>query len=358
MKKVLICSIDNENLKNFEPLLKDHGELDFTIFDLSNFHKNEIIYNNDVDKIYSSIDVKKPFYLLNIYQKLKAVLNFRKEIKKIIHEFDIVICGRVGILEFELIKYLKKNFNTLAYSINDSILIYHEQASIFKRLRLIIYKFQVRQNICKKIFVSGTVSKNTLIKDGVKKDKIIISGLPRFKKYFNKSMNGTVKNAFPKILVLTGAHEWNGYHKWQEDQNEFLFKLDCLNIKNVIINIKPHPRDNFEFNQLSKLNILDKEVNIDRAIQEHDIVICATSLSTALMQAGLLNKKTLFINTRDLSYLMDSYDYYISNFPTISKTELVADFYKKALKNNANVLDKFISKKSLYSTEIILNEIT
>lgn len=357
MKKVLICSIDNENLKNFNPLLKNDDDLKFTFFDLSNLHKNRIDYNNNAKIIYSSIRVKKPFYLLNIVERLKAIYLFKREIKNIIHEYDIVICGRIGILEFELIKYLKKNFKSLAYSINDSILIYHEQASLFKKLRMILYGFKVRQNICDKIFVSGKVSKQTLIKDGVDENKIIISGLPRFKKYFDQSFRKIGKDSNNNLLVLTGAHKWNGYNEWQIDQDNFLKKLNGLDLNHLSINIKPHPRDNFNFKQLKNLNILNEEMDIDKVIYNHDIVICATSLSTALIQAGLLNKKTLFVKTRDLDYIMDSYNFYISNFPMIDRNKIDANFFLKAEKNNLNILNQYISEKSLYSSEIILNEI-
>ena len=73
MKKVLICSIDNENLKNFNPLLENDNDLRFTFLDLSNLHKNQINYNNSAKIIYSSISLKKPFYLLNILERLKAI---------------------------------------------------------------------------------------------------------------------------------------------------------------------------------------------------------------------------------------------------------------------------------------------
>ena len=357
MKKVLICSIDNENLKNFNPLLENDNDLRFTFLDLSNLHKNQINYNNSAKIICSSISLKKPFYLLNILERLKAIYLFKKEIKNIIHEYDIVICGRIGILEYELIKYLKKNFQTLAYSINDSILIYHEQANLFKKLRLILYGFKVRQNICDKIFVSGQVSKQTLIKDGVNENKIIISGLPRFKKYFDQSFAKRQKNSNNSLLVLTGAHKWTGYNEWQIDQDNFLKKLNSLNLNHLSINIKPHPRDNFNFKQLKNLNILNEKMDIDKVIDNHDIVICATSLSTGLIQAGLLNKKTLFVKTRELDHIMDNFNFYISNFPTIDKNEIDANFFLKAEKNKHNILNQYISEKSLYSPEIILNEI-
>ena len=76
MKKVLICSIDNENLKNFNPLLENDNDLRFTFLDLSNLHKNQINYNNSAKIIYSSISLKKPFYLLNILERLKAIYLF------------------------------------------------------------------------------------------------------------------------------------------------------------------------------------------------------------------------------------------------------------------------------------------
>ena len=360
-KKILIFNFDNENLKNFESIIK-HGKdkFEFTFFDLSNFHKNNINYSDtSIKKISSDIKMNKPFYLLSSLRKIYFYFLFRKELKNIKEKYDIIISGRIGLLEYAIIKYFKKiSYITKSYSINDSILIYHEQNSIFKKIRLIIYGFQVRQNICDKIFVSGEISKKTLIKDGVNEDKILISGLPRFKKYFDKSFKLNNQNDDNKVLILTGAHKWNGYNSWQKDQEDFLLHLDSLYIKDYNINIKPHPRDNFNFGKLEKLNILSKEIDIDTAIANHDIIVCATSLSTALIQAGLLGKKTLFIKTRNLSYLMESYDFYISNFPSVSKNTFDENSFSKANKNDSDILDKFISKKSLYSSEIILDEVT
>ena len=356
MKNVLICSIDNENLKNFEPLIsKGKDNLNFTFFDLSNIHKNHIQYKDSkIKKIRSGITLTKPFYLYNSFQKILICYLFKREIKEIIGQYDIVICGRVGILEYILIKFLKKKYGTKAFSINDSILIYHEQSSLFKKIRLAVYGFNIRQNICDKVFVSGEISKNTLLLDGVIDEKIQVTGLPRFKMYFeNERENNQNKN----VLILTGAHQWNGYKNWQKDQDSFLNKISNLNFNNYEINIKPHPRDTFDFSTLKKINILPKDMNIDKAIMENDIVMCATSLSTAMIQAGLLGKKTLFVKSQNLSYIMDSFNYYINKFPSENISTLNNNSLLKAKKNDMSFLDMYISKKSLYSSQIIINEI-
>ena len=356
MKNILICSIDNENLKNFEPLISEgKDKFNFTFFDLSNIHQNNIRYKNrKIKKINSKIKLSKPFYLYNSFQKIIISYLFKREINKIIGKYDIVICGRIGILEYILIKYLKRNYNSKAFSINDSILIYHEQSSLFKKLRLVIYGFKVRQNICDKIFVSGEISKNTLLADGVFEEKIEVSGLPRFKMYFNHKEKNQQNGA---ILILTGAHQWNGYKDWQKDQDNFLKEISNYNFPDYKINIKPHPRDTFDFSTLENINIVSKDMDINKAILENDIVICATSLSTAIIQAGLLGKKTLFIETRDLSYIMDSFNYYIDKFPTENIISFNDNSILKAKKNNSSFLNMYISKKSLYSSEIIINEI-
>ena len=113
MKNILICSIDNENLKNFEPLISEgKDKFNFTFFDLSNIHQNNIRYKNrNIKKINSKIKLSKPFYLYNSFQKIIISYLFKREINKIIGKYDIVICGRIGILEYILIKYLKRNYN-------------------------------------------------------------------------------------------------------------------------------------------------------------------------------------------------------------------------------------------------------
>jgi len=356
-KKILICSIDNENLKNFEPLIPYFSDHKVTYFDLSNFHKNKINYSHkDINKISSSVKLEDSFYLLSPVKRLIISLKFYFDLKKINDDYDIIITGRVGILEYLLIKYFKKKNNALSFSINDSVLIYHEQSSLFKKIRKIIYGFDVRQNICDKIFVSGEVSKQTLLKDGVDNNKIIVSGLPRFKKYF-ESQGKVRKSENKNILIITGAHKWNGYNDWQSDQNMFLKVINELKNHSYNINVKPHPRDTFNFNTLHNLNILNSSTDINKLITKHDIIVCATSISTVLIQAGLMSKKTLFVKTRDLGHIMDSFRFYLDNsaFKKIEHFDS-ASFESAELPKN-DLLNMYISNKSIYSSKIITDEI-
>ena len=357
--KILICSIDNENYKNFHPLIEKYSDdFEFDLLDLSNFHKNKIEYSSKIKKIiYSKISMKSPFYLQGIIKKTFHSFLFKKEVKMIKSKYDSIICGRVGILEYILINHCKKNHNAKAFSINDSILIYHEQSSFFKKIRLAIYGFRVRQNICDKIFVSGEISKKTLINDGVCNKKIIITGLPRFKKYFIKDKKVNRKSNLQNVLILTGAHKWNGYNQWQEDQETFLRKMNQLSLEKYKINIKPHPRDTFDFNTLNNLNILSKKSDIDKEIMNNDIVLCATSISTGIIQAGLLSKKILFIRTRDLSYIMKSFTYFISKFSTVNFEDFNINSLLKAEIPNRDILNEYISKNSLDSEKTIVHEI-
>jgi len=359
MKKALICSIDNENIKNFQPIIsRGKDKFDFTIFDLSNLHKNKINYDNHSYKtIFSKIKVSKPFYLLGIIKRLYVTFLFVNELNKIKDSFDIIICGRVGILEYYLIKHFKKINNCKAFSVNDSILIYNEQSSFFKKIRLAVYGFNIRQNICDKIFVSGQVSKETLIKDGVTKQKIVVTGLPRFKKYFLSKKILKNDSECKNVLILTGAHKWNGYHSWQKDQEKFLKTINQISKGAYEINIKPHPRDTFDFTRLKNLNILSKKSDIDEEIINNDIIISVTSISTGLIQAGWLSKKILFIKSRNLSYLMDSFSNFILEFPTVELKDFKIDSLFKARKPNSKILDMYISKKSLDSPKLIINEI-
>jgi hypothetical protein len=358
MKKVLICSIDNENLNNFEPIVHEsQNKFDYTFFDLSNFHKNTINYKQpDIKKRKSKIQIDKPFYLLNVFKRLFTSILFAIEVSKIKEKYDIVICGRIGIIEYIIIKHFKKS-GAKAFSINDSILIYHEQRSLFKKIRLAIYGFTTRQNICDKIFVSGLISKNTLIKDGVSENKIIVTGLPRFAKYFKNTSIVNENNITQKVLILTGAHKWNGYFEWQKDQEKFLKKINQLPQSQYEINVKPHPRDTFDFSTVKNLNILPKNSKIDEEIINNDIIISVTSVSTGLIQAGWLSKKVLFIRSRNLSYLMDNFLFFLSEFPSVRLQDFSVDSLLKASLPDNKILDMYISKKSLDSSEIILNEI-
>ncbi len=356
-KKILICSIDNENLKNFEPLVPYFSNHEVTYFDLSNFHKNKINYSHkDINIISSNVKLEKSFYLLNPMKRLIKSLAFYFDLRKINHDYDIIITGRVGILEYLLIKYFKKKNNASSFSINDSVLIYHEQSSLFKKIRKIIYGFGVQQNICEKIFVSGEISKQTLIKNGVYNNKIVVSGLPRFKKYFT-SLDKVEKTGDNKILIITGAHKWNGYNDWQNDQNAFIKAINKLKNHSYEINIKPHPRDNFDYNTLHNLNIFDSNADIDELISKHDIIVCATSISTVLIQAGLMTKKTLFIKTRDLGHIMDSFSFYLDNFAFKKIEHFDSESFKNAKLPNKDLLNMYISNKSIDSIKIITDEI-
>ena len=356
-KKILICSIDNENLKNFEPLIPYFSNYEVTYFDLSNFHKNKINYSHkDINIISSNVKLEKSFYLLNPMKRLIKSLAFYFDLRKINHDYDIIITGRVGILEYLLIKYFKKKNNAQSFSINDSVLIYHEQSSVFKKIRKIIYGFDVRQNICEKIFVSGEVSKQTLLKDGVDNNKIIVSGLPRFKKYF-KLQDKVQKSTNKNVLIITGAHKWNGYNDWQDDQNMFLKVINELKNHSYKINVKPHPRDTFNFNILNNLNILNSSTDINKLINKHDIIVCATSISTVLIQAGLMSKKTLFVKTRDLGHIMDSFRFYLDNFAFKRIEHFDSESFESAELPKNDLLDMYISNKSISSSKIITDEI-
>ena len=54
---------------------------------------------------------------------------------------------------------------------------------------------------------------------------------------------------------------------------------------------------------------------------------------------------------------MDSFNYYIDKFPTENIISFNDNSILKAKKNNSSFLNMYISKKSLYSSEIIINEI-
>lgn len=357
MKKVLIICPSNEDLINMKHIIDESkNRFHFTFFDLRNFHHNKMEYpTSKINLINSRLKIKKPFYLLGPWSKLKAIIFFNIEINKMKLNYDVVLSGTVGILEYLIINAIKRNYETKSFSVVDSVVIYHEQNSIFKKLRMFIYGFKVRQNICDKIFVSGQISKNTLEKDGVNKEKIIISGLPRMSKYFDSDIKKS--NSDKNVLILTGAHKWNGYSNWQKDQEDFLYKINTICNESFNISVKPHPRDNFDFNKLNKLNILSSKSNIDEEIKKNDIIVCATSISTALIQAGWMNKKILFIKTRSLSNKMDSFKYFITNFQTIKLKEVDKNSFNFAKVPQKKLLEKFISKKSKKSALSIINEI-
>ena len=101
-----------------------------------------------------------------------------------------------------------------------------------------------------------------------------------FKKYF-ESQGKVRKSENKNVLIITGAHKWNGYNDWQADQNMFLKVINNLKNHSYNINVKPHPRDTFNLNTLDNLNILNSTTDINKLITKHDIIVCATSSYTS-----------------------------------------------------------------------------
>ena len=70
-----------------------------------------------------------------------------------------------------------------------------------------------------------------------------------------------------------------------------------------------------------------------------------------------MSKKTLFVKTRDLGHIMDSFRFYLDNsaFKKIEHFDS-ASFESAELPKN-DLLNMYISNKSIYSSKIITDEI-
>lgn len=179
MNILCLCGsrLDVSNLLPIIENLRLKEGIHFDFFDTDPiFHQEIKTLLKNYSIMYSNIKFKKPFYMSNIFEKLKGIFLVQKiDLTK---KYSFVICGQYGFFEYLLSKRIKSESNGVIYVVQDSILLYPENEKFIKKIRVLFYKSFDRYSLCKRIFVSGEATKETLIRDGVNAEKIIITGIP------------------------------------------------------------------------------------------------------------------------------------------------------------------------------------
>ena len=225
------------------------------------------------------------------------------------------------------------------------------------------------RNICDKIFVSGETTKETMIIDGIKKDKIVVSGIPRFGALFkeNKYIK-TKKSRRINMLFLGSAFRWHGMVKLEKEEKEILLQLEGfakVNRDIVDIFLKKHPRDNIAKNYqfLKNINIVENnKLNNYEIIQEFDLIICANLISTLIFESLCLNKMCIFLFPNKNDKIANEKKLRESvligkNFTDLKN--ILINIYNNKIDNRlyGNNKNYYISERSEFSDEIISKNI-
>jgi len=245
MVNILCVCSNRQSFENVFLVVKQFpSQFEIDFLDLKGIYHQYDLNKENVNTIDIQHKLNKPFYLMNELERLYVVVKIKKNIY-FQENYDIIILGDLGIIEYSIVKKLKKSYNTKIFFIQDSILLYPENKNFKKLLRKVFYNFETRQNICDNIFVSGEATKLTLIADRVKSGIIINSGIPRFNYLFSNIESDNNNFSNNKVLFLTAAYKWHGYNNKEILQKNFIDSLDSIALKypNIEINIRQHPRD-------------------------------------------------------------------------------------------------------------------
>lgn len=372
MINVLCICPNRQTVLNILPVIntmREEKEVHISFLNVDPFlHQDTASLIVKEDLVELNIRLKKPFYQLSVIGQLITIfLQFPKI--SFGKEYDILILGGLGVFEYYIAKKLKKNNKTKVYLIQDAILLQPENFLIKKKLRKFIYGFKNYRNICDKIFVSGKATKDTMVMDGIIRDKVIISGIPRFSDLFIKNQKLEKKRERKiKVLFLGTAFRWHGKANLEKKELKILSQLEIFAKTNsdiIKVFLKRHPRDNTDKNYafLKHIKILtNNKSNNYEVIEKFDLIICAQSISTLIFEAQWLNKMVIFLfpNKSEIKANEERLRknlLIIENFYDLKN--VLKDIYKNKIDNRlfGNNKNYFISEKSEFAKKIISKEI-
>lgn len=356
--KFLFLSPNQQCLKNLIPIAKKIQKKDHsvTFLNLDSVYKQNTSQRiTNFDEIGLDIRSNQAFYFLDKIGKLKLLFKIYIESKKI-PEFTHVIIGSMGTPEYLIAKRLKKKNEAKIYLIQDSILFNAEKKGRLSYVRNLISGGQHRKEICEKIFTSGEATKEVLMQDGVSSDKIIVSGIPRFKYIFDKISKQKNDSAEKKdVLFLTSAFKWHDSKKGDNREKKQLKIIDRLEkvckSNGLHLTVRLHPRLYLK-PECCYAHIEHQDVPLEESIDDHKYIVSAHAVSTVLLESLWFKKKVIFIakdNKKgwDIGYLGESLIW--TDLQGLSKALNQDNDYS----NN----DYYISKNTKHSVKLILDEI-
>lgn len=372
-QKILFYSANNQSFENVKQscgFIKKQSIFYWLKLE-SIFHQKFNAPDFSHEKIQLPISSKKPFYQLNPLKKILFLHKLKRmDFGKM--QFDLIIIGDLGIVEYYLLKLF---FTGRIILIQDAILLWSEKYSLKKKLRLLFYQ-QNRLDLCDKIICSGEATKQTLVQDGVNPKIIYPIGIPRFEKYAKSKTRPNQHNPIPTFLFIGEAYSWHGHNKLDEQQKKILLFLDKIQAhaaNKFKIKVRLHPRDKniYELQHINPIEPTSSSLNDN--LLESDYLINYGFPSTVLFEAASMGIKTIFIQSESITYSqmtnfnsflklvesvnLDKLEELFEN-PTSINTNIDTEILNHFVNFNSNskeLLNSIIANKSL-ETEPTLNQ--
>lgn len=180
-------------------------------------------------------------------------------------------------------------------------------------LRIWLYKIlssRYSVPIWNKICVSGPAIKERLIREGIPREKIIVTGQPRFDKLISLKNQDVKEKIYKKLgirnekkLILLTTQPFVEDKFWtKRDRENFIATIvkSLQNLPQCYLVIKVHPRESITSYQsiLNKLKvkypIIKNQISLHELLKSCDLMI--TVSSTTALEAMILDKSVITIN--------------------------------------------------------------
>ena len=243
-------------------------------------------------------------YLFNIYFNLivrwiDTAYNIEPYVDAVVTTNDVIP------LEQIIIKVLKQNKKKC-------YLIEHGYTIVIDNL----FPLVEGKMLSDKMFVWGEESKKWMIKQGLKKENLIITGSPKFDSYYNNKEIINIKRKFnipfnKKIVLFVAPPnkdiEYPKYFLSNKEHTE-LYRTLFRTIKNMnefILIIKPHPSDIhinlpqkiLETENVSNVIMVNKNFQLKPLLKQSDLMI--STGSTVNLEAMFFKKPIIILNFFD-----------------------------------------------------------
>ncbi len=150
---------------------------------------------------------------------------------------------------------------------------------------------------CDRIFVMGQRVKQILTETGVEKQRIVVTGVPRFANLFERTTPPPARGDF-RIFYATGAYLWHGkarMHHQQQQQLQMLTELVAYLGPRYKLVLKVHPREQqHDYDWLlgrKQVEIHSQQSNIYTLIENSHLTLSIGS--TILFEAVVMKRSSV-----------------------------------------------------------------
>ena len=325
MKVIGFLAQNRQDVENILPIMSEiskRGNVHPIFISLDAFfHQGceQILQNYEIDicRIKPKRGMKSSFYLQSKNEKLRVIIENRRRIRNLCDDIDALVCSSDGALERIFINRIRQE-GKKSYLLMNGLIIAEEQNQMKENFRRIISSFglselfpsELGQGGCSKIFVPGEYVLSQLIKRNLPREKISVTGIPRFSQVARRmvsqsqimpevALEGHKKKFI--IMYLLGAWDWHGEfyrseQEWMQLQqlNEFMGRWS----DKVSLTIRIHPRSSQrEIDRLDNLNhatVTDAVQSLEESITSVDAILAV--VSTGLFEAIADQKLAIIID--------------------------------------------------------------